>query len=585
MEAPCSTLNHLYIDDVLIHNYEAVVSDDCTNAETNKTGTTSICCLKNSVSALHVSFTAAEKGEFPHHAKVNGCGGTIYNKDWVITAAHCVVGDDGFVQNVTEDPFNVIIGTNLGEISSDKNTFAAKSIIVANYSLLEDHPEVGGRYYNDIALVQLNRSIDFASLKNVKALKIAAEKFRPEDYGDTVVGVGWGASELSSYTSEHLQKTNLAIRNDTTCFDKKKGPLGQFQYDVLEFADQLICVGGYVGKSAGNVAGRGDSGGPAVCRNKDGYAVLCGVTSFGSEATEEECDKHRNAYYCEPSVYVDVGYFHDWIQENAGKQDPETLYKVKLYGSDVPNDKYMHQVHVTTKDGQKCGGTLVSQDTVVTAGHCVVTDDKKERPGIVVEAMVRNLSDKRSENKYLAKYVRYGPNFARYAKLDKLNITKSNKVVFRDSPYTDNIALIKLERKVNIGLEQLPRLPTNANYSPGPAVEVAFPLRLKYSGTLRERNFTIFSEEECQRRLDRLSVLNVSTEFDGGRIMCGVETYSGGSTCDRELGGGLICQDDHGREVFCGVQTFRFCEFSLPNAFLYTGKYVERIKNVINDSK
>jgi len=89
--------------------------------------------------------------------------------------------------------------------------------------------------------------------------------------------IGWG----TTYTfdvSQHLQKTNVAIRTDEACFNGRNAPW----YGYGWRAKHSICVGGFLDGIYDATAGGGDSGGPIVCRDPDGYAVLCGVTAFGS---------------------------------------------------------------------------------------------------------------------------------------------------------------------------------------------------------------------------------------------------------------------------------------------------------------
>jgi len=63
-------------------------------------------------------------------------------------------------------------------------------------------------------------------------------------------------------------------------------------------------------------AGSGDSGGPAICRDNEGYPVLCGITSWGYP--DEPCINDPNEETCTPSLYTDVSHFREWIIENGG---------------------------------------------------------------------------------------------------------------------------------------------------------------------------------------------------------------------------------------------------------------------------
>lgn len=486
--------------------------------------------------------------EFPYQARLRGCGGTVYNQDWIITAAHCVIRNGELIDLSKE-----IIKVTLGDADDEDNTFEVDKMILKHFAEVDavsDRVIPQKRFYNDFALLKLDRSIDFVEQPSIRALRIAPPNFRPEEFSDTAVILEWGNDGL-------LYKTNVPILKDDTCLDPG-------QQDKHE---QFLCFGG-----GGNSIGD-SGGGPAICRGRDGANLLCGVNSLATENPE-------GGNRCPPNVFTDVGYFHNWVVEHAGPQDPDSLDEVKLYGGTVPEDKYIHQVHVTTDDGKKCGGTLVTQDTVVTAAQCVFTDDKRTRSGVVVDTKLRDVRNGvHSQNRYIGtRQIVHGIGFARDYSVEKVNISScTNDNLIREGLYTDDFALIKLDRKVDIQPDQLPKLPALKSFRPGEATEVSFPQDTKRTGTLTQRTFMILSESACQENLRR-----VGLSVDTSKIMCATEKYSGGSTCDRELGGGLFCRGKRGNEFFCGVQTFRLCGSSVPNLFPSVGKYMTMINILTN---
>lgn len=384
--------------------------------------------------------------------------------------------------------------------------------------------------------------------------------------------------------SEHLQKANLIIHEDHDCFKPLLG-LNLLPYpNTREFSNQLLCVGGIMNGETSPVAGKGDSGGPAICRGVDGWAVHCGVTSFGGDG--DACTRNMDEASCKPSVYVEVSHFRDWIQSHAGEQDPESLHKVKLYGDLVPKGEALHQVHVTTMKGPSCGGTLVAPDVVVTAGHCVFTSARKVRHGLQIMTRDGDVFDPSKDG------VTGMITYARYILLDKLNNRKGGAKGFLESPYVDDIAVIKLDEAVPYNEDKLAKLPASESVPEAEmnATELSIP-SVEIGGIgkhLMRRDYRILDSRDCQRRLDRYKVLGVEARFDVTKTFCGVERYSGGSICDRELGGGLICKEEGGggddRDVLCGIQTFRLCDSSMPSAFLNVGRYMDIIKNAIESS-
>lgn len=104
---------------------------------------------------------------------------------------------------------------------------------------------------------------------------------------------------------------------------------------------------------------------------------------------------------------------------------------------------------------------------------------------------------------------------------------------------------------------------------------------MHHGGKLLLRDYHILDNEECRKRMERVAMGGRDARVSG-YILCGVETYSGGSFCDRELGGGLICKaKDGGKEVFRGVQILRLCEWSLPNVFMDMSIHGKSVKGVM----
>jgi len=83
------------------------------------------------------------------------------------------------------------------------------------------------------------------------------------------------------------------------------------------------------------------------------------------------------------------------------------------------------------------------------------------------------------------------------------------------------------------------------------------------SSQLRLYKNRILRKRQCETRYTSLSRDRHRFKL-GGKDACMVEEYSGGSSCDRENGGGVFCKDAKGLIELCGVQVFRLCDFSLP---------------------
>ncbi len=546
------------------NQFDEILREKCT---TNKMdGYTSLCCPKGSMEGQLASVSGAEPYEFPHIAKLKpmDCGGTIYNKRVIITAAHCVVDEKTNELDPASD-MKVIIGSNAAGNEDDRYVYKVVNVTAhEKYSKLKPNSEtMGDKILWDIALMYLDKDIEFGP--NVKALRISEPDFDPRLYADQAIIAGWGTTDTLEL-SAHLQKTNLILRDPENCFgvykrENRYAVHSQFK----EFKDQLLCVGGVLEGKWSPISGQGDSGGPAICRGPNGQAVLCGVTSFGvgAKACLENNDDETS---CAPSIYARVSYFNDWIKKKAGEgAEEKDIFKPFVYGEPVKKGMYEHQVHITSDTGKSCGGTLVSEDVVITAASCV-----SGQAGVKVHYGLNDLKGENAAETYEVKNVTIIEGFQRVG--GKVDVEKQgHHIRITDEFYKNDLAVIKIEGTAPINKKLLPKLPNKKSiFVEGK--EIAFPRSTDHGGKLSLRDFHILDKEECQKRMTRVAkgedTMGGGSMKIGGDILCGVEKYSGGSLCDRELGGGLICKNEKNEDVLCGVQIFRLCEWSIPNGFL-----------------
>jgi len=392
------------------------------------------------------------------------------------------------------------------------------------------------------------------------------------------VAMGWGRTETGNIV-EILQKGNLIIQKDKSCFESsgsKKAPWEKWS----SYQNSYFCLGGVLDGEWSPSTGQGDSGGPIVCRDSLGNPVHCGIVSFGPSASAKamkKCVEKADEASCKPGVMTEVDYFVDWIKSIAGEQDPATLHKPYLYGEVVKGNEGNHQVRITSDGGKPCGGTLVEPDLIVTAAQCVTNGDGsgKELAGLKVLSGLRDISKEQGQPMEIKAVVSH-PGLKKISA--PLTLYNGQHVFRADYRYENDVAVIRLKSPVN-GASNLPKLPVKGENAENPAVEYAFPRDTTRGGEMRRREFTILTKEECQRRMNLLEVYNMSEKVDE-KVLCGVEKYSGGSICDRELGGGLLCKAKDGSNTLCGVQVYRLCDTSLPNNFANLEKHADWINEV-----
>ncbi|XP_054155020.1 chymotrypsin-C-like isoform X2 [Oppia nitens] len=147
---------------------------------------------------------------------------------------------------------------------------------------------------NDIALIKLNKSLEFNKLTRLDVIHLPDKDFILNSKQDCVA-TGWGNLKYDGNSSKILQEVVLPIYDFENC--------SKLYDDSLDRKTQ-ICAG-YYDDERTNSTCKGDSGGPLNCKNDRGEWLIAGITSFGR--------------YCGstgiPSVFTKVSAFLDWINK------------------------------------------------------------------------------------------------------------------------------------------------------------------------------------------------------------------------------------------------------------------------------
>lgn len=231
----------------------------------------------------------AQSGEAPYIVSLqyggsHFCAGSIINKNWVVTAAHCLIYKS----------FTVIAGLH---VRSDLSGTQIRS--VANKSQYIAHEKFGGGVGPfDIGVIYIQEPFDLTNAK-VRSIELPTPQLILP--GDGTI-FGWGKNR-AGVLPQILQKLDTRVIDYSQC--KKALP------SFAPIAIGNICTH-YKGNNKYEGACNGDSGGPLVKYTESGV-YLIGLVSWGYTPC---------ATSTRPSVFTSTAAYAVWVNNTIANYKP-----------------------------------------------------------------------------------------------------------------------------------------------------------------------------------------------------------------------------------------------------------------------
>ncbi|MCZ2127321.1 MAG: trypsin-like serine protease [Anaerolineales bacterium] len=258
------------------------------------------------------------------------CGGSLIDKDWVLTAAHCVTEDDGSVS--LPGSIDIIVG-----IKDLDHPAPGYQRVTLNAIIRHPAYNKGATFNSDIALLKLSSSVTLGGSGATKTSTISIATPAIGDLtGKYSFITGWGKIYPNQNIYDpYLNGAIVPIISNQACSAK---------YGAGKITDNMLCAG-Y--KAGGVDSCQGDSGGPLAVFNDVYEPILAGIVSWGNGCANKKY----------PGVYARVSQYTDWIYQQI-KGTSAT------YESDGALDGWILESSETSNKGS----VLNSTDTTILIG-------------------------------------------------------------------------------------------------------------------------------------------------------------------------------------------------------------------------
>eukprot|EP00002_Diphylleia_rotans_P008159 TRINITY_DN178_c0_g1_i8.p1 TRINITY_DN178_c0_g1~~TRINITY_DN178_c0_g1_i8.p1 ORF type:complete len:404 (-),score=65.59 TRINITY_DN178_c0_g1_i8:124-1335(-) len=258
------------------------------------------------------------------------CGGSLINKRFVFTAAHCSVG----------------MSTSRVEVGlRNHNLYSNTEGETRSVSKINVHPRYDSNSMSyDFAIWQLSSDSTVTPVQVISATSTISSP------GQLATIAGWGTTSYEGSLSSVLLKTQVPIVSNTDCATKLNTPI----------TDSMICAGLVEG---GKDTCQGDSGGPLFFPTETG-PILAGDTSFGYGCASPDM----------PGVYGRLTAALPYIDAIVNNKAFVTIQSLSLsYSSSSQRIKFSVR-SIILKDGRSLSSVSITVVLTKTIGSTTTTE-------------------------------------------------------------------------------------------------------------------------------------------------------------------------------------------------------------------
>lgn len=257
------------------------------------------------------------------------CGGSLINKEWVLSGAHCWTTKDESYRY--PENFAVYLGEHNFRHSNTKNRNEKdKPLVHKRVAYIVVHPNWNERIF-DFALVKMADPVDFSIHPHIRPICLPTNSLNTyEGYTATVTGWGRTNKRDSTILSEKLIDTDVKVISTSQCrkafgpiifgtdVDRKNKNWEQESKAIKAMVEYNLCA-----RTPGKDSCQSDSGGPLVTAGPGNNGEVPGQNYeiIGVVSASVGCDEY-------PGMYARVTDQLEWIKTTTNWDDKDTCPRI-----------------------------------------------------------------------------------------------------------------------------------------------------------------------------------------------------------------------------------------------------------------